>query len=322
MASKPIGGFFELELPAGGASYHPAALALCTGRACLGVALDALRPRRVHVPYYTCDALIEPIAQRRIAYSYYSLNERLEPAEPPAPSTSELFVYINYFGIKRRHARELRERLAASLLIDNTHDFFHQGYEDIWSFTSARKYFGVPDGAYLYAPAPLDLDAPRFTAISIEHNVQRLLGNVETGYRQYVEYEKSLDSSIHRISTLSEHLLAQVPYDAVRRRRRKNFELLHRELGAHNTLAVDFDEDLDPFCYPLLAKSPLPKSELHARGFFIPTLWPDTLNRDVTGFELERRLSAELLPLPIDHRYTSDDLTSLITFLERSLAAT
>ncbi len=322
MANKAIGGFFELELPTNGSSYHPQALALCTGRACLGLALDTIRPTRVHVPFYTCDALVEPILLRRIPYTYYALNERLEPATLPRLQASEIFIYINYFGIKSQYTSELRQLFREGLLVDNTHDFFHRGFEDNWSFTSARKYFGVPDGAYLYSPSSLGDDPSRFTGISVEHSLNRLLGDLELGYRQYVEYEKSLDSTIQRISLLSESLLSQVPYDRIRDRRRDNFNFLHRELGADNQLAVDLNEDSNAFCYPFLPAHPLAKSELHAHRFFIPSFWRDTLSRDTAGFELEKKFSEELLPLPIDHRYTDHDLTLLSTFIRRLLAAT
>ncbi len=322
MTSMAIGGFFELEVPANKRPYHAAAFALCTGRACLGLALDTIRPTRVHVPFYTCDALVEPIALRQIPYTYYALNERLEPAALPRLQSSELFIYINYFGVKKDHTNELRRHFGKRLLIDNTHDFFQRGFADNWSFTSARKYFGVPDGAYLYSPFPLDIDLSRFTGISVEHNLNRLLGNLESGYRQYLEYEKSLNSTVHRISLLSESLLAQVPYDEVRGRRQRNFKFLHRELGSHNALAADLGESGDAFCYPFLPAVPLAKDVFHARRFFIPSLWSDTLNRGVAGFELEKSLSRELFPLPVDHRYTDKDLVLLTAFIKRSLATT
>ncbi len=70
---KSIGGFFESELPHGGARPHPGALGLSTGRACLMVMLENLRPRRVHVPFYTCDAALEPFARMGIETRSYGL---------------------------------------------------------------------------------------------------------------------------------------------------------------------------------------------------------------------------------------------------------
>ena len=39
---KPIGGFFELKLPESKGSYHPIAINLCTGQACLNLSFRML----------------------------------------------------------------------------------------------------------------------------------------------------------------------------------------------------------------------------------------------------------------------------------------
>lgn len=311
---KAIGGFFELELPRAGAPPHPRAAALSTGRACMMVMLADLRPRRVHVPFYTCDAVLEPFARLGIETSSYALGETLYPAELPELNAAEYLLWIDYFGVCAHHTERLKVAIGDRLLIDDTHNFFREGHPGYWSFTSARKYFGVPDGAFLYSPHAVSVDAKRFTGISVTHAVLRRLGRGEEAFAAYQAYERSLDSTVYRISEISEALLGAVDIAGVAASRRRNFAFLHHELGSHNRFPLS-ESDQVPFCYPYLPAVPIERSELHAHGFFVPCLWPDVEHRTASGFEFERRLSTRLLPLPIDHRYTPTDLRPLVDHL-------
>jgi hypothetical protein len=313
---KPIGGFFELELPHAGADPHPNAIALSTGRACLMVMLEHLKPGLVHVPFHTCDATLEPFRRSGIDTRFYAIKEDLSPASLPELAPGEYFLWTDYYGVCGGITERLKRHYGDRLLIDDTHAFYRGGHAGHWSFTSARKYFGVPDGAYLFAPVPVKVDAARMEAISLEHGLLRLAGRQEEAYRAYVAYERSLTSDVNRISRVSEGLLRGVDHRGVQVARRRNFDYLHAELGALNTLRMDIDAKAVPFCYPYLPVVPVDRPAMYARELFAPRLWPDALERDVPGYAFEKRLSTELLPLPIDHRYSSDDLRRFVEHLK------
>jgi hypothetical protein len=319
-APLKIGGFFELEKTGAKqrGSHHPEATALCTGRACVALMLEHIRPRRVFLPFYSCNALYEPFISR-CEVSYYSIDASLEVEELPELAEGEYLVYIDYFGQKSSYVESLKLALGDRLLIDDTHRFFHRGHPGHWSFCSARKYFGVPDGAYLYGPFIDQGDRPRNTDISMEHLVNRLQGRQELAFEQFQAYEQSLGSDIKLISETSEAILDRVDYAAVRRRRAENFSFLHRELGRFNTLQLA-DDPYEGFCYPFLAESEVPKSGFHAEGIFVPALWPDVLERGVTDFKFEQDFTRCLLPLPVDHRYRPEDLEHVVERVRRELA--
>src|SRR5215218_6237743 len=128
MGNKPIGGFFELELPASGKPYHSKALALSTGRACIRLMLQNLFISKCYVPYYACETLYDPFRAENISFEFYEINELLEPRELPVLKENEYILYINYFGIKFSAIDHLIEKYGNKLLIDNTHFFFHKGY--------------------------------------------------------------------------------------------------------------------------------------------------------------------------------------------------
>jgi len=220
---KYIGGFFELEVPEGGQVHHPDALALTTGRACIKWILEREQPTQVHVPFYTCDALYEPMVELGIPIQYYALNEDLEAVELPEPQASELLIMINYFGIKGDYVNGLANRYGKRIIIDNTHQFFHRSYPEAYSFTSARKYFGVPDGAYLYSDNDNYQTYVPNSEVSIDPNLKRFMGRQAEAFQAYQAYEKSLGCQIRGISKISDRLLAGVNYDAVSKIRKSNF---------------------------------------------------------------------------------------------------
>jgi hypothetical protein len=311
---KAIGGFFELEIPRGSSIYHDQALALTTGRACLNAILQKVNPRKIHLPFYTCDAVLEPVLINNISFSFYSINEHLEIRTLPVLKESEYILYIDYFGIKSKYTESLIEIYGDQLIIDNTHSFFQKSYiSPNYSFTSARKYFGVPDGAFLYYPKTVRFSQTydRNLQISVLHLVNRMLGIQEEAYQEFREYEKSLNSDIQRISILSKNILSAINYDEVRITRNINFEFLKHNFKDLNRLTICSDET-DAFCYPLLLDINLDKTLLFKNKIYIPSFWTDVLNRmKQNNYTFECKLSKNLLPLPIDHRYSIEDLERL-----------
>ena len=102
--SSPIGGYFELELRQGG-HYHKDALRLNTARNSFEYVLRARHCRKVYVPHYTCEVLLEPINKLGIDVLFYAVNEALEPVKLPVLEEGEAFLYTNYFGLKQHCVR-------------------------------------------------------------------------------------------------------------------------------------------------------------------------------------------------------------------------
>ena len=169
---KPIGGFFELELNHSGQEFHRNSNAWWCGRACLNLIIQQLKPTNIYVPFYVCDTLLEPLIENRVEYTFYEIDEVLEIKDLPVLGEGELLVYVNYFGLKEDYVEFLAKNYNEKLVIHNTQAFFSSQKKAI-SFNSARKFFGVPDGAYLYAPFELACDAPPNDALSFKHLIDR-----------------------------------------------------------------------------------------------------------------------------------------------------
>ena len=163
---KPIGGYFSLELN-DGAERHSGALRLNAGRYALEYLLRARGYRKVYLPYYICDSVLQPFDRTGVKYEFYRINEQLEPAEKLTPSDDEAVLYVNYFGLKNRFVETFCDTYRNTIL-DFTQAFYSgkadsHGDKDhpCDTFYSCRKYFGVPDGAYLYTDCLLDEELPQ-----------------------------------------------------------------------------------------------------------------------------------------------------------------
>jgi hypothetical protein len=310
---KGIGGFLPLELPGGRDRYHTGATALASGRACWHRILQQLKPRKALVPFFVCDAVLQPLVAAGIEAHFYAIDDGFLPELPRPLAENDVLLVVNYFGLFSTAMHDLSAAFGGRTVADDTQAFFRKGDASSWSFNSARKFFGVPDGGYLYGPDDTAAVYPPSLTGDCTHLISRIVCDDEVALRQYREHEARIGIDVRAMSAFSERLLAAVNFDAVRLARRGNFAALDRRLGSRNTLAVslgDLPDDV-PMCYPFLPEVRVDREALRRNGLFIPQFWPEIAGRADAGFTRERELADRLLPLPVDHRYGPDDMVQL-----------
>jgi hypothetical protein len=318
---KTIGGFLPLELAPAGEPYHAGAVALTSGRACWHAILRSCRPSRVLVPFYVCDAVLQPLYATATPFVFYPITDEFGPDLQSGPAPGELLLIVNYFGLLTAmvdaYARSHPERVA----VDDTQAFFRRGNPGGgWSFNSARKFFGVPDGGFLYGPATGIDGLPPSASADCNHLLSRLAGDDERAWDQFKAHETRIGIEPRAMSVVSARLLDAADMSHARCRRRSNFAVLHRRLGSINTIALSLDmADGAPMCYPFLPAMDVDRAALREAGVFVPVLWPEIELRREPGFERERLIARRLLPLPIDQRYGPDDMNDLCEVLPHVL---
>jgi dTDP-4-amino-4,6-dideoxygalactose transaminase len=136
-----------------------------------------------------------------------------------------------------------------------------------------------------------------------------LLGRYErTASEFYADYSANnkffKNEPIKKMSKLTKNLLHAIDYRDVEQKRKENFEYLNKKLGNKNLLTLKPAE----FMYPFMIKNGAElKKRLQAEKIYIPTLWPTVF--ELTGKEdMEYKMAENILPLPIDQRYTIDDM--------------
>jgi len=311
LIKRPIGGYTEIELNNYG-GYHNEALALNTGRNCLEYILKANEYKKIYLPYYICEVIFEPINKLGLTFDYYSIDENLEPVFNSDLNDNEAILYVNYFGVKKKSVEKLAGRFK-NLIVDNTQDFFCRPLKDVDTFYSTRKFFGVPDGGYLYTKKIISETLKQdYSFNRMEHLLIQIDKGVEEGYESFSQNERLLsEQPIKSMSHLTKALLGNINYEEVKRQRKDNFLLLHEKLGDINELRIDTDEIEAPYVYPfLLERGKEIKKGAVEKKIFIDTYWDRVLNK-VRKDSVEARLTNDLLPLPISQMYTYDEIDFL-----------
>lgn len=313
---KPIGGYFELEL-AHGIEYHPNAIRLNTGRNCLEYILRAKRYKKVYVPYYICEVVLEPFEKLGIPYEFYHIDINFEIRDRFTLQPDEALLYVNYYGLKQRYVEQLAEEIGGQLIVDNTQAFYAKPIAGIDSFYTCRKFFGVPDGAYLYTEKELDeeleqdLSYDRMTFLT-----KRIDLGAEAGYLAFRDLSKSLvGQPIKRMSNLTQRMMQGIEYKKAAEQRRDNYKQLHAALGKSNNLSIPLEEDAVPMVYPYLAPIKDLREKLIENKVFIACYWPNVLEWTKDD-AIEYQLTCQMQPLPIDQRYGKEDMERIIDIIK------
>ena len=312
---KAIGGYFDFELNKK-AEYHQDAIRLNTGRNAFEFILLANSYTKVYLPYFICDALLEPLKKHQIEYNFYYIDKQLEPLfDYNLIKSNEAFLYINYFGLKDSFIFQI-PKFCKNLIIDATQSFFSKPIENVDTFYSPRKFFGVPDGAYLYSNKTLKMFFKKDVSFDkCSHLLKRLDCGAEKGYEDFKDNEANLKyQDIREMSTLTQTLLTAIDYNLCAEKRKINFKFLHDKLKTTNKLIFDIDTIGVPMVYPYWNDNVTLKQKLLYNRIYTANYWTNVLEwceRD----SLEYCMAKEIIYLPIDPRYNEIDLKRIVGLL-------
>lgn len=313
---EAIGGYFELEL-CKGEHYHRNAIRLNTAKNCFEYVLKSREYEKVYIPYYTCDVMLLPLNKLEVDYEFYHINEELEPTEIPKLNANEAFLYTNYFGLKQECVKRLAKEYGKQLIVDNAQAFYADPLEGIDTFYSARKFFGVPDGAYLYTDKLLQQEFEQDCSYErMSHLLKRIELGAEAGYQDFRKNDDLSNQGIKKMSRLTEAILSGIEYEFARARRRENYLMLEQVLASTNMLHLNMDENTVPMVYPYWVDNGLAlKKKLIDKKVFVATYWPSVQEQCQKEF-LECVLANQVVFIPVDQRYGLSETNKIIEIID------
>lgn len=304
---KEYGGYIELETNRG-REYHENARALNSACSAFAYLAKAKGIGKVYLPAFLCASVKNTCEKHGIAYEYYGVGTDFRPILPTAAEDDAWIYLVNYYGqITDAEILSYKEKFPR-LIVDNAQAFFRMPVAGTDTLYSCRKFFGVPDGAYLYSDCKALSDVKEDTS---HDRMGYLLGRFEkTASEFYGDYQQSEEAlfqkDVMHMSKLTHNLLRGIDYEAVKKIRSENFEFLHRALGGINRLSLSAAEGA--FMYPLyLENGGEIRKKLQAQKIYIPTLWPDVLTLCEKN-DPEYQMAQNILPLPLDQRYNKNDM--------------
>ncbi len=194
--------------------------------------------------------------------------------------------------------------------------FFQKPLKGIDTIYSCRKFFGVPDGAYLSTDSVIDCELDRDVSMN---RMEHILGRFEACASDYYSKFKANDEMfkelpLRTMSLLTHNLLKSIDYENVIRKRNENYQILSKHFSDINKLDSVFFSA--PYAYPFYYKDGIRlRKKLAEDKIYIAALWNDTLKRNPS--ELEKDYTENILPLPVDQRYGGEDMDYMISIIEK-----
>lgn len=313
---KEIGGYFGLE-EFSGSEYYPELVAV--NHACNGLAylIKSLKIQKLYLPCWLCSSVSDLCEREGCEFEYYHSGGDFMPKFAKSLGDGEYLYIVNYYGQLTNEVILALKARHKNIILDNVQAFFARPIEGIDTLYTCRKFFGVPDGGYIAADSRID--EPLAVDVSM-NRMKHVLGRYEACaseyYADFAENEKTYRSlPLMGMSKLTHNLLRAIDYNAVKAKREENFAYLHGNLADTNRLKVREVEG--PYMYPYYCEDGARvRKALQAKKIYISMLWP-TIPEESS--DEEKDLAVNILPLPVDQRYTAEDMQYMLDELRAVL---
>lgn len=314
-----IGGYLPIHIDLGSNElYREDVIRLNAARNAILLAMSDGGFERVLLPIYTCESVKNTLLKYGYEVNYYNIGYDFSPALSEKQirdvNDNTAIVIVNYFGVYcASHDLSMFKR--KNVIIDNTQCFYEPPVLDAYNVYSCRKFFGVSDGAYLIKKGLKNYDLEQdFSSERAWYLLKSLEKGTNSVYDEYLNAEREIDNSpILRMSPLTDAIMKSIHYSEINRKRLENFQILHEGLQEINELSFELPSK-SPMIYPLLVIDNNLRQELIKNKIYIPQWWKWVVESAYSN-EFERKLSKYLLPLPIDQRYSQDDMKYVINVI-------
>ncbi|MBM3268028.1 MAG: hypothetical protein FJZ01_10315 [Candidatus Sericytochromatia bacterium] len=349
MAAMMIGGEIHIDPayapPAGGADIAGLLDLPADRTALFGAARQAVRfwidrfkpPGAVLLPAYCCRSVVQPYADAGVPYSYYPVDRSLRPdlgALRDMIREAGAIQAIHYFGFP---APPDLFGLGTPVLEDAVQavlspDLRRSG---AWAIGSLRKFFPVPDGAFLIAREP-------FAAPPLPPAIGGLYGRKLYGRMRLHEAVRRGDAAAwaealdllagtedeletapvrpHAMSPGSQAALRGCAVEDMAAARRRNYTTLFDALRpvfadparGLRPLTPELSPGVVPYGLAVLSeRRDALRAHLRSRGIYAVVHWelPDDVSRE--AFPDSWWVYARTLTLPVDHRYGAADMAEV-----------
>lgn len=307
-----IGGFLSLELDNNGKPYHSKGIELNSGRNCLKLILKERRVNHLYIPYYTCESVVDVCKETVAKVSFYTINDNLELDEDFKALSGATVLLTNYFGIKGDYISDVVQRFGR-VIVDNSQGFYDKPLNNVDTFYSPRKFFGIADGGYLMTALSISTEFSRGKSYNrMSHLLKRIDLGAQHSYGDFIENDESIiDEPIALMSKLTQAILGGVNYSSVARKRRRNYNILHESLKKFNVFRAETNDDVVPLIYPFRTKVKGLREFLISKKIYVAKYWPN-MNLWTPVNSNQINIANEIIALPIDQRYATKEMQYVV----------
>ena len=305
-----IGSFIELQFEKGREYFKgdKNIARLNSGRAAIYHAFRVLNCDSIWLPYYQCDTVRNFLGRKNVKINYYHIDKEFNPTDLDQKE-NEAVLFVNYYGIMSNNRMKELANNRNNVIIDNSQAFFSEPIEDCLNVYSARKFVGVPDGAYVLgkdAEKYIDNYEQGFSSDTSKFLLERIEYGCEgKTYTSRMENEHRIDTEdINKMSKLTRTILDGTNYEFIKGNRKENFEFACSLFDKVNQIKpqIYYDETCVPMVYPLLIEDENLLDTLLKNKHFQGHWWSYLLD-EVSRDTFEYYISKYIIPITIDQRY-------------------
>jgi dTDP-4-amino-4,6-dideoxygalactose transaminase len=304
--------------------------------------------RKCWLPSYLCETMVQPFKELKLDYEFYNIKEGLEVDTKYLSNRvkkGDLVLATYYFGFPQSDEvidffYELKK--IAIILEDLTHSFLTNNVLTKrigdYSIISTRKWFGIPEGGIaisnndlfnkdlLYKEPFYEFANLRLAAAILKNLYLNGIIHEKEYFRQIFAQAEELANSgikLKAMSKLSFKILNSIDFNLLVSRRRANFLFLLSNITNYLTeitpLYNDLKEGVCPLNFPIIAtKRKLLRDFLRSNNIFCPIHW--VIPREIHAeFSYAYYLSENILSIPIDQRYSINDMEIIVEKIKEFL---
>lgn len=309
---EEIGGYFELDYYGKG-EYHKNGIGVNLARNALIYIIKSKKIKTLYVPYFLCDSV--KTASEFCNVIYYKINKYFLPDFDKSLGKNDYIYIVNYFGMFSNLQINKLKLEYKNIIIDNVQAFFQMPCDGVDTIYSCRKFFGVPDGAYVYTDSIINEKLEKdFSLNRVKHILGRCEENASKYYDEYRKNEELFESlPLKQMSNITKTILSGIDYKLVKKKRTDNFKYLNENLRNINLLKIK--NISGAFAYPLYIKNAKKiRQNLIKNKVYIPVLWPNVIedNKDNVAYEY----ASNILVLPCDQRYGLEEMKKIVKIIK------
>lgn len=299
--------------------------------------------KKVLLPAYTCQTVIDPFLQEGWEIEYYNISSRLriDTVDLIAKFNSfkpALCVAHPYYGAdlneEELNALSIIKSKNCVLVEDLTQCVFSEQRSPIFDYFtgSYRKWFAIPDGSFLIGNITVDNELeeneqfiqPMSDAMYLRgvfhhtgdvniKEVSRRIGNIAI-------HHISGEIVPHRMSDFSCSLLSKIDIEETKKRRYENYQYLYKSLQ-DNGICRPVKRGLEeitcaPLFFPIYVEERAAfQKKMAQQEIFAPILWPVHTESVLINGNINR-IYSNILMLPIDQRYGVEDMQRMIDVIK------
>lgn len=307
-----------------------------SGRSALKGILSTIKIKgikRILIPEYLCASIIDTILSTNLQIETYELDHQFLPLIPliiPKINKHVAILIINYFGLQNIQSsiEELKKYSDVLIIEDNVQAFYnHLNFDNSlsdYSFTSIRKWFGLPDGGMAiskYSDLPFINTTNsywryKYAGLILKSN-KKYQNKSENIYLSLLKRgEIKIETEISNgCSLYSKTTIWNLDFNKIAQRRIANSKIILSGLQELKIRPlININKDSVPFFIPIyIEKRDKLRELLYSNKIFCPVHWP--IKHSFS--ELAMEMANHELSIIIDQRYNKKDMYRFLSIISK-----